>query len=267
MVALNDKFAGQNPWCGPAPAEFPRGAASEAYDTDAYGNTLIFIEPGSDGRWFTDDDVPSSYGANEIIYCGYRFVPESQLYYVRNRNYNPVLGRWIQRDPIGYAGGINLYEYVDELAAGRTDPSGFGGRTLPPPAGFGIHGGEGIVYRHGVPFPNNNNTSDTNARGYFGPQSELNAPCCQGGKIVPKVPVYVINRSGGVRTGLTGGHIDTYIPGIGLFGFYGSPPGPSGNTVEIVYQGIWFHTFQQYLIGRDNYIDGPSVLCHVIILG
>jgi RHS repeat-associated protein len=27
--------------------------------------------------------------------------PETELYYVRNRMYNPALGRWIQRDPIG----------------------------------------------------------------------------------------------------------------------------------------------------------------------
>ena len=68
--------------------------------------------------------------ANDIIYCGYRFDSESQLYYVRNRTYNPVLGRWIQRDPIGYAGGINLYEYVGGSVAGTADwvglcPPGF----------------------------------------------------------------------------------------------------------------------------------------------
>ena len=62
--------------------------------------------------------------ANEIIYCGYRFDPESQLYYVRNRTYNPVLGRWIQRDPIGYAGGINLYEYVGGFAPVVVDATG-----------------------------------------------------------------------------------------------------------------------------------------------
>ena len=91
---------------------------------DAYGSTLIFTGPGADGLWFTDDDAQSDYGANEIIFCGYRYDPESQLYYVRNRTYNPVLGRWIQRDPIGYAGGINLYEYVGGSAVGALDDLG-----------------------------------------------------------------------------------------------------------------------------------------------
>ncbi len=100
------------------------GVIVEAYDCDAYGNTLIFTGPGADGIWFTDDDVQSSYGANEIIYCGYRFDPETELYYVRNRSYNSVLGRWIQRDPVGYAGGINLYEYVGGRALSATDASG-----------------------------------------------------------------------------------------------------------------------------------------------
>jgi RHS repeat-associated protein len=107
-------------------------------NADAYGSTLIFTAPGTDGVWFTDDDVQSDYGANEIIYCGYRFDPESELYYVRNRTYSPTLGRWLQRDPIGYpdvtqvrskvsgqaSGGINLYEYVGGRALSATDASG-----------------------------------------------------------------------------------------------------------------------------------------------
>ena len=100
------------------------GAVVEAYDTDAYGNTLIFTGPGADGVWFTDDDVQSDYGANEIIYFGYRYDPEGAGYYVRNRNYMPFLGRWIQRDPIGYAGGVNLYEYVGSAPAMATDEYG-----------------------------------------------------------------------------------------------------------------------------------------------
>ena len=85
---------------------------------------MIVIAPGTDGIWFTDDDVQSNYGANDSIFCGYRYDPETQLYYVRNRTYNPVLGRWLQRDPIGYAGGINLYEYVVGRAVVAVDPSG-----------------------------------------------------------------------------------------------------------------------------------------------
>ena len=100
------------------------GKIVEAYDADAYGNTLIFTGPGADGVWFTDDDTQSNCGANEIIFCGYRCDPETELYYVRNRCYNAALGRWIQRDPIGYGGGINLYEYVVGRAATRIDPQG-----------------------------------------------------------------------------------------------------------------------------------------------
>ena len=48
---------------------------------DAYGNTLILTGPGADGAWFTDDDLQSSHGGNEIIYCGYRYDPETELYY------------------------------------------------------------------------------------------------------------------------------------------------------------------------------------------
>ena len=91
---------------------------------DAYGSTLIFTAPGPDGLWFTDDDVQSDCGGNEIIYCGYRYDAESQLYYVRNWTYNPVLGRWIRRDPVGYARGINLYEYVGSSPGGRSDTLG-----------------------------------------------------------------------------------------------------------------------------------------------
>ena len=34
------------------------------------------------------------------------------------------MGRWQSEDPIGQAGGLNLYGYVGGLPTGRTDPSG-----------------------------------------------------------------------------------------------------------------------------------------------
>jgi RHS repeat-associated protein len=106
------------------------GSVVEAYDTDAYGNTLIFTGPGADGTWFTDDDVQSNYGANSIIYCGYCYDPETENYYVRNRYYSPTLGRWLTRDPIGTQGGINLYAYVESSPAGNVDAAGLNSRML-----------------------------------------------------------------------------------------------------------------------------------------
>ena len=100
------------------------GAIVEAYDTDAYGNTLIFTAPDTTGNWWGDAAVQSNYGASEIIYCGYRYDPETENYYVRNRTYNPALGRWVTRDPIGYDGGINLYGYVESAPVGMMDSSG-----------------------------------------------------------------------------------------------------------------------------------------------
>ena len=99
------------------------GGVVEAYDTDAYGNTLMFTGTGTDGVWFTNDDVQGE-GANNIVYCGYRYDQETSFYYVRNRNYSPTLGRWLQRDPIGYSAGINLYEYVGGRPVVAVDPMG-----------------------------------------------------------------------------------------------------------------------------------------------
>lgn len=47
------------------------------------------------------------------------------LAYVRHRDYSPRLGRFIQRDPLGFeAGDNNWYRFVGNGPTGRTDPSG-----------------------------------------------------------------------------------------------------------------------------------------------
>lgn len=40
------------------------------------------------------------------------------------RAYDPDLGRWLSRDPIGERGGLNLYGYVGNNALNRSDPLG-----------------------------------------------------------------------------------------------------------------------------------------------
>ncbi|HEY3413108.1 MAG TPA: RHS repeat-associated core domain-containing protein [Armatimonadota bacterium] len=52
------------------------------------------------------------------------------LVLMTHRYYDPAAGRFVTRDPIGYAGGINLYGYVGGDPVTTTDPRGGDGSVL-----------------------------------------------------------------------------------------------------------------------------------------
>src|SRR5690606_32700486 len=55
-----------------------------------------------------------SDNGNIVGWCGYLYEEATGMWLARNRWQVPELGRWANRDPIGYAGGSqNLYEYVN----------------------------------------------------------------------------------------------------------------------------------------------------------
>jgi len=75
------------------------------------------------------------------------FDVESGLSYYGYRYYNPETGRWLNRDPIGEAGGINLYGFVVNDPLNRFDPFGlsyFAYRPLDSTVGklIGVTGGK-----------------------------------------------------------------------------------------------------------------------------
>ena len=70
--------------------------------------------------------IPNAANAGRFQYTGQAWLAELGMYYYKARLYSPTLGRFLQTDPVGYAGGINLYSYVGNDPMSFTDPSGMG---------------------------------------------------------------------------------------------------------------------------------------------
>jgi hypothetical protein len=63
------------------------------------------------------------------------------------RPYDPNLQRWIQRDPIGERGGVNLYGYVKNNPVNKVDPLG-----LEPGFGNPVYGANGNPVGPSTPY-------------------------------------------------------------------------------------------------------------------
>ena len=69
----------------------------------------------------TSDSAPTQ--ASPFEFTG-RENDGNGLYYLRGRYYAPAIGRYISRDPVGFAGGFNLYEYAGDDPTNATDVTG-----------------------------------------------------------------------------------------------------------------------------------------------
>ncbi len=89
------------------------GTVLRAYDYDSFGQRTTLVNTGG------DVEIPFGFAggfydeATGLVRFGYR-------------DYDPAIGRWTARDPIGLAGGQNLYGYAFQVPIRYTDKYGLG---------------------------------------------------------------------------------------------------------------------------------------------
>jgi RHS repeat-associated protein len=103
----------------------PNGTKTYAQQ-DAQGSVVAITD--ATGK-LTTRYAYGPYGESSTLtgvarFTGRRIDPETGLYYYRARMYSPALGRFLQQDPIGTSGGVNLYAYVGNDPVNLVDPMG-----------------------------------------------------------------------------------------------------------------------------------------------
>jgi RHS repeat-associated protein len=114
----------------PDPLGTPRSATDSAKDIvwtwggEAFGSNLPDEDPDNDS---TDTTV-------NLRFPGQYFDAETGHHYSYFRDYEPLMGRYVQSDPIGLLGGLNQFTYVDLRPTSAMDPLGLDASLYPKDA-------------------------------------------------------------------------------------------------------------------------------------
>ena len=114
------------------------------YQADALGSVIALTDDLGNIKTqynyspFGETEISGEISDNPFQYTG-RENDGTGLYYYRARYYSPRLKRFVSEDPIGFAGGINMFVYVGNSPINKIDPFGLyesGDGPNPPSDGF-----------------------------------------------------------------------------------------------------------------------------------
>jgi RHS repeat-associated protein len=121
--------------------------------TDHLGTPKVVTDAAQGIAWAADylpygeAQVTAEAVRLNVRFPGQYFDAETGLHYNHHRDYNPILARYIESDPIGLNGGLNTYTYVLNNPLNFIDPLGLRWETV----GIDYHGmknwGMGIANR------------------------------------------------------------------------------------------------------------------------
>ena len=127
------------------PLIMARGGQSLFYQADGLGSIIDLTDINGT---VVQSYVYNSFGnieqqvgnvVNPYTYTGREIDTETGLYFYRARYYDSIMGRFINEDPIGFAGGdSNLFRYVQNNSINFIDPLGLAQFAIRPLGDFTI---------------------------------------------------------------------------------------------------------------------------------
>jgi RHS repeat-associated protein len=120
--------------------QLSQGGADYTYLYDGRGNVVSVLDSSGQEvakyRYDAFGRIVAKSGTFDqpFQFSTKRYDPDTGLSYYGYRFYSPAIERWMNRDPLGEEGGVNLYGFVANDPVNWIDPWGLA------PAGFGIFG-------------------------------------------------------------------------------------------------------------------------------